>query len=126
VALRSASRRTLWPLAAAAALALILSLVDYFTPHGAIAGTLGALVVAASTALMLIAAVLLALGWVRGWIGSTFNALILLDILGTGFAAYMLEEDALLGLMALALIAWLFETFAGRRSPAPVSAEAAS
>jgi uncharacterized membrane protein YhdT len=43
--------------------------------------------------------------------------LIVLDILGTGFAAYMLEAQILFGLMILALIAWIFSAFSDRRLP---------
>ena len=121
---RSVTRNAVWPLVAASALALIMSLVDYFTPHNGINGTLGVGVVIASTALMLIASAAIAFGFARGGVRTTLMVLILLDILGTGFAAYMLDSNALLAFMALALLAWLFAIFARGRARTPVNAEA--
>jgi hypothetical protein len=113
-----------WPLVAASALGLIMSLVEYFNPDDGINGTLGVLIVIGSTALMLIASAAIALWLDRGRLRMTLMVLILLDILGTGFAAYMLDAYILLGFMVLALIAWLFAIFAAGRSRAPVTAEA--
>lgn len=122
---RSASRITGWPLVAASALGLIMSLVDYFNPDNGIHGEMGVLVVMGSTALMLIASAAVALGFVGGGVRTTLMVLILLDILGTGFAAYMLDDYILLGFMVLALIAWLVAIFsAGRSRAAPVNVNA--
>ena len=101
-----------WLLFAAAALGLAISVFDYFWPDNGIHGSLGVLIVIGSTALMAIAAAAIASGLARGWLRAILAALILLDILGTGFAAYMLEAEILFGLMVLALIVWLAGVFA--------------
>jgi hypothetical protein len=115
----SLSRGAGWLLVAAAALGLAISIFDFFYTGNGIHGTLGAGIVIGSTALMVIAGVVIALGWARGWVRGLLVALIFLDILGTGFAAYMLEAYILLGIMGLALLAWLFLVLAGgsRRQP---------
>jgi hypothetical protein len=98
---------------AASVLGLGASLAYYFLPEDGIDGSLGAALVIASTALMLLASAAIALGFARGWIRGLLVALILLDILGTGLAAYMLEASALIACMALAFVAWLYAVFAG-------------
>lgn len=125
MALANASRAA-WGLVAVSLLGLAASLVYYFLPEDGINGSAGAAVVIASTALMLLAAAAIAAGFARGWVKGVLAALILLDILGTGFAAYMLEANVLLAIMALALIAWLFAVFAGGGRRQPVSVEAVS
>jgi hypothetical protein len=56
--------------------------------------------------------------WVfgSGLIAGIFMFLILLDILGTGFAAYMLESWLILGAMAIAAIGWLVGITSTRRA----------
>jgi hypothetical protein len=112
MALANASRRAVW-LLAASVLGLAASLGYYFAPEDGIDGSLGAALVIGSTALMLIAAAAIAFGYARGWIKGLLAALILLDIIGTGLAAYMLEANVLIASMALALIAWLYAVLAG-------------
>jgi hypothetical protein len=120
MARRIESRNMGWPLLAASALCLLVALIEYFMPENGVDGTLGALIVVGSTALMLVAAAAVWLGYAR----KTLMVLILLDILGTGFAAYMLEANVLVGFIALASIAWLIGVFAGGRPRAPASAQA--
>jgi hypothetical protein len=115
-----------WGLAAAAALGLIAALLYFFLPDDGVDGTLGAGVTIASTAIMLLAAAALALGYARGWVRGLLLFLILLDILGTGFCAYMLEALWLGLAMTLALVAWLFDVFVSGRPRASLSLEAAS
>ena len=117
-------RYGLWLLVVLSALGLIASLLYYFLPHTGVDGALGVLIVIVSTALMLAASAALALWALRGAARGVLLALILLDILGTGLAAYMLEADYLLALMALALIAWAFELFARPRPRPSVPVEA--
>jgi len=69
---------------------------------------------------MLAAAAAVWLGYLR----KTLLFLVLLDILGTGLAAYMLDADVLIAVVALALIAWLIGVFAGGRSRASATAQA--
>jgi hypothetical protein len=97
----------IWLVAAAAAIALLLTIVAYFTPHGAIAHDYGTLLVLVSSALMLMAALLIARWPTRPWAVTTFEVLILLDIFGTAFCAYFLEFISLLAVMAVALAGWV-------------------
>jgi glycerol-3-phosphate acyltransferase PlsY len=109
------SRAAIWLLVAVSALGLAVSVFNYFWTGNGIHGSLGALIVIGSTLLMALASAAIAVGFARGWVRSVLAVLILLDILGTGFAAYMLEAQILLGLMILALIAWPFSAFSDRR-----------
>ena len=109
------SRAAIWMLAAVSTVALAVSVFNYFWTGNGIHGSLGALIVIGSTLLMAIASAAIAVGFASGRLRSVLAVLILLDILGTGFAAYMLEAQILLGLMILALIAWLFSAFSDRR-----------
>lgn len=98
----------------AAAVSLIICLIDYFTPHGTIAHTYGVMLVIISTALML---------WASGWISFgtpphrvivMFEVLIVLDILGTGACAYFLEAPFLLFFMVVALVGWIWHLMSDR------------
>ena len=109
------SRAAIWLLAAFSTLGLAVSVFNYFWTGNGIHGSLGALIVVGSTLLMAIASVAIAVGFARGRVRSVLAVLIVLDILGTGFAAYMLEAQILLGLTILALIAWAFSAFSDRR-----------
>jgi hypothetical protein len=100
------SRRGEFLIAAAALIGLVLVAVAYFMPHGAIARQWGTLLVLVSTALMLMAALLIARASMPAWLVTTFEVLILLDIAGTSLCAYFLEFYALLVLMAVALLGW--------------------
>ena len=96
-------------LAGAAAVTLIVSLVDYFMPHGPIAHQWGTLLVVISTALMLWAAGWIGFGVMSGRLLGLFEVLLILDILGTAFCAYMLEARLVLLLMVVAAAGWAFQ-----------------
>lgn len=96
-----------WLIVITAIIALILLLIDYFTPHGTIAQSWGALLVVISTALMFIAALLIALNAIPRWLVILLQILIILDIVGTGVCAYFLETYVVLLLMVIALIGWI-------------------
>jgi hypothetical protein len=51
-----------------------------------------------------------------GVIAAIFMALLLFDILGTGFAAYMLESWLIIGAMAIGAAGWLLRITGGRRT----------
>ena len=55
--------------------------------------------------------------WGPRWLLILLQVLLVLDFLGTGAAAYLLEAWFLLALDVLALIAWLAHTF--RPAPRP-------
>jgi hypothetical protein len=96
-------------------LALFDAIFNYVSPDNGIHGTEGALLVVISTLLMAITAVLIGTRVARGWVGSLLSVLLVLDFLGTGLAAYLLDAWILLGLDVLAAIAWL-ATLAAPRS----------
>lgn len=98
----------LWVLALASLIAFAVTIYNFFDKSNGIHGTEGALLVVVSTALMLIASLVISVGRVRPrWFRVLLEVLILLDILGTGLAGYLLESWALVGLMVIALIGWL-------------------
>ena len=103
------------------------ALFDFFWTGNGIHGTDGALLVIVTTALMVLATVALLI-WPETprWIRAILLVLILLDICGTGFAAYMLEAWWEVGAMALALVGWIVRVAGGSigNRPAPAQARA--
>lgn len=89
----------------AAASGLVIAIFNYFWPSNGIHGSAGALLVMISSLLMVIAAAALASadGMSPNLRGSLV-LLILLDIIGTGLAAYMLEAYGLVAVMAMAIV----------------------
>jgi hypothetical protein len=110
----------IWLLVVAAAIGLVLSLIAYFTPHGPIAQSAGALLVIISTALMAGAALLIGFVTMPRWLVILFEVLIILDIAGTGVCAYFLEAYVLLALMVIALSGWILQPFTDTRHPAEI------
>lgn len=105
----SLARFGLWLLTAATLIALIDALFNYFDASNGIHGSEGALLVIISTALQLIAALLILFNVLRGGWKVLFEVLIFLDLIGTGIAAYFLEALPLLGLTVIAFIGWLLQ-----------------
>lgn len=106
-AYRDARKRSLggaWLIAVASIVGFIVSFIAYVTPHGPIAQSWGALVVLISTALMVVASLLIALAALPRWFLRLLEVLIVLDVLGTGVCAYFLEAYLLLALMVVALL----------------------
>ncbi|MGV3489934.1 MAG: hypothetical protein ACO1OG_01305 [Devosia sp.] len=100
-----------------AAAGLIISIYNYFMPQGLlsplsdIAGTYGALLVIASTALMLFAGLVLFYSKRFGVLAFIAVLGTFLDVLGTGFAAMLLDSLPLLlatGVAGLGWLAWMF------------------
>ena len=100
-----------WLVAASAAGGLVAALIDYFWRGDGIAYTPGVLLVIASSVLLLAASLLLATRVLRSEFAVAFVVLAGLDILGTGFAAWMLEANWLLGMMTLAAVGWIINVF---------------
>jgi len=90
------------------------AIFNYISADNGIHGTEGALVVVVSTALLLIASLLI-FGGLRGWLKGLFEVLLFLGVLGTGAAAYFLEAQILLVLMVIALVGWVLQV--GRNRP---------
>ena len=106
-----------WLMALAALAGLAVSVANFFNRDSGIAGEPGTILVIVSTAILLIAALVLARasrlgGFLRGFL--VIGCLI--DIFGTGFAAYLLNSQALLWLMVVALVGWLLHVFGPARA----------
>ncbi|MFI4966792.1 MAG: hypothetical protein ACHP9T_15670 [Caulobacterales bacterium] len=107
-----------WLMAAAAALGLIVSVVQFYRRGSGVDHTAGALLVIISTALLLAAALVLALARGGGWWRALLVVLSILGVLGTGAAAGFLHAWILLVLMVVALAAWLILTLSPGASKA--------
>ncbi|MGQ4877732.1 hypothetical protein ACOJCM_04060 [Billgrantia sp. LNSP4103-1] len=110
-----------WLLLAISIVSLILAAVATFNEGNGIAYTPGTYLVLVSTAFLLVGSLLLTLA--RGmprWLGGLITFLFLLDLLGTGLAAYLLQAEWLLACMGAGLVAWLVHVIAdpatGKRS----------
>jgi len=108
------------PLCLLALIGLAVALFDYFWPGNGIHGTGGVLLVIASTAAMAILAFALLPTMSRSLRGLLL-VLLIIDIAGSGFAAYMLDAWWLSLVMVLACIAWLVRVawHPARGIPAP-------
>jgi hypothetical protein len=103
-----------WIMAAASAVATVLSLYNDLASGTGIGHTYGALLVAISSVLILLASLALALvALAPRWLRGVLSVLLLLGILGTACAAYFLEAYVLLALMALALFGRLIGVMSG-------------
>lgn len=104
-------------LAVAAAVGLAVSIIAYFDLGDGIDHTAGVVLVIVSTAILLLAALMLMFRLPAWLCGLLFTGCVL-DILGTGVAAWFLHAWLLLALMALALIGWLLALLGSRSAPA--------
>ena len=104
-------------MAFAALLGAIVSIYNYITPLTGIDGTGGALLVIISSLLLLGAGIILSAGWVSGALRIILVVLSALGIIGTAFAAYLLESQDLLFLMIVCALGWLIYLFQRRRRP---------
>lgn len=112
ITLRRGIAYGMWLLAIASLLGLVDAIFNYFWTGDGIHGTAGAALVIVSSALLTIASGLIAVGLVPWrWVVVLIDVLLFLGILGTGFAAYMLDAWVLVGLMVAALIGWFVNIF---------------
>ncbi|WP_420963330.1 hypothetical protein [Brucella sp. IR073] len=97
---------------------LIISLMAYTSRSSGIDGSGGALLVILSCTAILLAALALTI-WAtrRSWWTGLLYFLLILGILGTAFAGYMLDSLPLVLAMALSLIGWLIATTIRRNTP---------
>ncbi len=100
-----------WIMVAGSAGGLTAALIDYVWRGDGIAFEAGTLLVIISSALLLAAVLPLALRVVRGGLAVTLVTLAGLDMLGTGFAAWMLEANWLLSLTTVAAVGWIINVF---------------
>lgn len=97
-----------WLLCLAALAALVIAAFDTFNAGNGIAFTPGTYLVTATSALLLVGALgLLISTSLPRWLTVILAILVLLDILGTGFAAWLLQAHLLLAAIAVAGLAWL-------------------
>lgn len=89
-----------------------VSATGFLAPLSSTAGTPGALLVVGSTALLLVAGLVLLGRPHARFVIVFFMVGVLLDVSGTGFAAILLESPPLLAAMALAGIGWIAWIFA--------------
>jgi len=109
----------LWLLCGASLLGFIDAGFNYIWTGNGIHGSEGALLVAGSTLLLLIAGTLLLRDVLHGGLKALFEVLILLDLVGTAVAAYFLEAEILLALTVLAFVGFLLQGLGrSRRLPA--------
>lgn len=108
-----------WLIAIAAIAGCIVSIVNYFDPASGIAGEAGTILVIASTTLLALFGWLLSGDGRRGMFFRVFIATSsLLNIIGTGFAGYLLHSQALFLLMLVSFAAWLAHVFFRHRRAA--------
>jgi predicted ferric reductase len=101
-----------WVMVASSGAGLLLSTFNYVSSDNGIHGSVGALLVIISSALILIVSLLMAFGLLQWrWLRMVVDVLLILGIIGTGFAAYMLEADWLAALTVLCLTGWLIHVF---------------
>jgi len=100
-------------MAGAAVLGALVAIFNYYSPDSGIDGTGGALLVIVTT--LLIAALALMLGR-RGSGRALLGGLCLILLLGTAFAAWLLNSPTLVVLMAIAVVGWLLHVTAPRAS----------
>jgi hypothetical protein len=106
-----------WLMLIGSAGSLIASLIYYFWRGDGIAYTVGAGIVIGASAVMLIATLVMAIAVRRPWGLSAFlNIGTCVGVLGTGFAAWMLEANWVLGLMCLVGLGWLIHVILDPRA----------
>ncbi|OSI24873.1 hypothetical protein BST65_17065 [Bradyrhizobium canariense] len=98
----------LWVLLAGSLAGCIAAVTATFDEGNGIARSGGAYLVLVTTLLLTAAALVLVLYHrKRKWLTIVLAILVLLDLLGTAFAAYFLETPILVAFMALGLVGWI-------------------
>lgn len=107
-----------WLLVICSLAGLVLATIAAFNDGNGIAHTPGSYLVFFTTALLVGGSLLMAFArTARRWLRGTIALLVLLDLLGTAFAAYLLEAYWLAGLMVAGLVAWLIHLFTATPPP---------
>lgn len=111
-------------------LGLLVSLYNFFSPVGFLAPlssiywSEGAGLVVFSTLILLMAGIILASGVRHRGLVTFLMIGSLVDILGTGLAAYLLDSLVLLALMGLCLVGWWMRILSGSESKTNLHANA--
>lgn len=95
------------------------ALAVYFPQYSPVGHTPGALIVIVTSALLLIGSlIIVALAAFFGrrpvWLRIILDILLIIGLIGTGFAAWMLETDLLLAFMVVGFVGWFWHVFGGR------------
>src|SRR5438477_12859515 len=102
-------------MAMAAILGVAVSVFNYSSPDSGINGTPGVILVIVSSAILFLFGLILAgTRWKSTGLRGFIMIAALLDIAGTGFAAYLLHSQALVILMVVALVGWVIQLFRRR------------
>lgn len=111
-------------LVGAAAAGVGVALFNYFQPNNGIDGSWGALLVVASSALVLSASLVLTMFAKRVTPRMLLGGAIFLGLIGTAAAAYFLESAVLVAIMAVALVGWLVRiSFAPNVTDLPIRSD---
>jgi hypothetical protein len=92
-------------LCSAAVVGAAVSIANYFSPDSGIAGTPGAILVIASSVILIALGRIMRSARSRG-LRVFVTAAALLDIAGTAFAGYLLESETLVVAMLVCLAGW--------------------
>ncbi len=103
-----------WVITLAALIGFFVAIYNYNASDNGISGTPGALLVVASTIALIAAGFILGRDMGGRILHMVLGLLALLGILATGFAAWLLESNVLLALMAICLFGWLVRLFRPR------------
>lgn len=103
-----------WLITLSALIACAVAIYNYRAADNGISGTPGAMLVIYSTVILIVAGFILGRDMGGRILHVILAILALLGILGTGFAAWLLESNALMILMAISLFGWLVRLFRSR------------
>jgi hypothetical protein len=95
-----------WLLIVAAVIGLLVALYDFFLAWG-IRYSIGSGIVVFSTAIMIVAALVIVFARPARWVRIVLGIGLVLDFLGTALAAYFLDSYLLTALSLLAGLGWL-------------------
>lgn len=102
-----------WLLLAISIAGLIVAAINTFNEGNGIAYTPGTYLVLFNTSMLVLGSLLIA--FIRSmprWLSGVIAFLLLIDLSGTAFAAYLLQSYLLVAIMAVGLVAWLIHVFA--------------
>jgi hypothetical protein len=105
-----------WVITLSALFGCVAAVYNYYAADNGISGTPGALLVVGSTLALLVTGFILGRDMSGHLLRIVLALFALLAILFTGLAAWLLESNVLIVLMALCLFGWMIRLF--RREPA--------
>jgi hypothetical protein len=94
-----------------------VSVANFFAPDSGIAGTPGAMLVVASTVILVAFGLIMRGGTRSRGVRVFVAAAALLDIAGTAFAGYLLDSETLVVAMLVSLAGWFIHLFESRPKP---------